>query len=1231
VSSPLSFPPELPISSRVADIAAAIHAHQVVIVAGATGSGKTTQLPKIALGMGRGTERRIGVTQPRRIAATSVAARVAEELGSPLGTDVGYQIRFQDLTSPATYVKFMTDGILLAEIHGDPLLRQYDTLIIDEAHERSLTIDFLLGWLRHILPERPDLKVIVSSATLETERFSTFFHGAPVIEVQGRTYPVEVLYEPPAPETDLATAVADAVANVTSLDPHGDILVFLPGEREIAETEGELRARNMRHTRIMPLYARLTAAEQARVFVAGGERKVILATNVAETSVTLPGIVYVIDSGVARLSRYDNRSGTTRLQLEAISQASAEQRKGRCGRVREGICIRLYDEVSFAARPAFTDPEIRRTGLSGVILRMKALGLGNIEDFAFLDPPTAKSITEGYRVLEELSALDRQRELTPLGHKLARLPVDPRIARMLIEAAKRQVLPEVLVCAAFLSVQDPKERPRDAQQRADDKHRPFRDEASDFAGVLKLYRFLRDAEQKGKGALRKVCRDNFLSYNRVREWMEVRRQLEDALEDDATRGAPRENARAVVVGESQEAIHQALLSGLLSRIGKYKPDQRIYVGSKQTRFVIHPSSGLARKTPAWVMAFELVETTQLFARMVAKVEPEWLHDLGAHLLKRSYGDTSWSERNARATIKESATLYGLEVYRDRAVDLAAIDPATARKLFIEHALVRGEFVTRAPFLQKNRELLERVAKLRDRARRSDMLGVEAALFAFFDARVPSDVVNGKTFEAFLRGAPTELLVARAEDVLTDDGSVRAADYPDEIRVHGARISVSYVFDPSSDDDGLTLHVPLGLVSALQPAELDWVIPGWHIERLMALLYEVPRAHRRDLGNVPELAIRLAKVVTPFSGPMNEVVLRALRETEGIELPREAIRSAALGAYLRPRVRVVGENGAELAAGRDIAEVLAQASPRAAKAWAAHAAASKAPQPRMTTWQGVELPSHVEQNVSGAVVRSYPALVDGGDHVRVEHLGSATAARDAHRLGVLRLLLLDLRPTLRALIPRVPQLFSCDKALWSRADQDAFAEAVLSQVVVEVFALGPVTTPSPAIPRGPRAFEDLLVVRRGLVHPAYLEKEARLKSAITELRKVWDQLREAKRHPSGRAAISDMEAQLKALVDPPTLAGLVDERLGHLTRYARAMATRLTRAVHDPAKDALKAAPLAPILAEFARRRSSALDRSRVEALRWDIEELRVALFAPELRPAPGVSAKSIGGQLQSLQ
>src|SRR5450432_3593851 len=902
----IRFPEQLPISARVPDIARAISEHQVVIVAGATGSGKTTQLPKILLDMGRGTDGLIGVTQPRRIAATSVAQRVATELECELGHEVGYQIRFEERTSARTYVKFMTDGILLAEIQGDRLLRRYDTLVIDEAHERSLTIDFLLGWLKRILPERSDLKVLISSATIETARFSEFFGGAPVIQVEGRTFPVEVLYEPPDPELDIPEAVANAVENVTSLDPRGDILVFLPGEREIRETERELMGRKFQHTVVQPLYSRLSAGEQRKVFSSIPERRVILATNVAETSLTIPGIVYVIDTGVARLSRYEARTGTTSLHIEAVSQASADQRKGRCGRVRDGICVRLYDEDSFAARPAFTDPELKRTGLSGVILRMKSLDLGDVEDFPFLDPPQGRAIAEGYRVLQELGALDDERKLTSLGARLARFPVDPRVGRMILAGVEQDCLAEVLVLAAALNIQDPRERPRSAEQKADQLHQRFRDDRSDFLGLLKLWAFIREAQQKGMSELRRVCKDNFLSFLRVREWAEVHRQLkETAGELSLPDASAKRGNRAVplaksTTGDLEGRLHRALLTGLLSKIGQWNPEQRVYIGAKQTRFALHPSSALAKKPPAWVMAFELVQTSQLFARTAAKLDPEWLDQVGHHLLKRSYSDPHWSEKSARATIKENATLFGLPVFRGRSVDYATVAPVRARLMFLEHALVRGEYRTRGAFQEQNRALMAEVARQRDKARQSDLLVDDEALLGFFDKRVPEHVNSGKNFETWRQTAEAkepELLCLELDDVLAADDRLRPELYPDSIVLHGVEIPLSYRFDPSVEDDGVTLSLPLPLLLQLQTGELDWTIPGWHEQKITALLSELPRALRRDLGSIPEFTARVAAKLVPFQGPLLPALSRVASEAAGREVPEEAFRLDAVPPYM----------------------------------------------------------------------------------------------------------------------------------------------------------------------------------------------------------------------------------------------------------------------------------------------------------------------------------------------
>jgi ATP-dependent helicase HrpA len=1238
--SPIRFSPELPISARVRDIAHAVDEHPVVIVAGATGSGKTTQLPKIALAMGRGVAKMIGVTQPRRIAATSVAARVASEIGCALGVEVGYQVRFEDRTSPATYVKFMTDGILLAEIQGDRLLHRYDTLVIDEAHERSLTIDFLLGWLKRILPERPDLRVVVSSATLETARLSEFFGGAPILEVEGRTYPVDVLYEPPPGDLDLPVAVANAVVNVTELDPRGDILVFLPGEREIRETEGELRARAdagaLRHTFVQPLYARLSAAEQGKVFASIPQRRVILATNVAETSLTIPGIVYVVDAGLARVSRYDARTGITRLPIEGISQASADQRKGRCGRVREGICVRLYDEQSFASRPAFTDPEIKRTGLAGVILRMKSLGLGEVEDFPFLDPPHPRAVTEGYRVLEELGALGASRELTPLGQHLARFPVDPRIGRMILAGAEGGCLREVLVVAAALNVQDPRERPREAQQRADEIHRRFRDERSDFVGLLRLWAFVREAERRGSSHLRRVCKESFLSFPRIREWGEVHRQLEEVVRElrlpaPAPPPSPAAPGRAPIAGEPHDALHRALLSGLLSRVGQWNAENRVYLGARQTRFAIHASSALARKPPAWIMAFELVETTQLFARVAAKIEPEWLLEAAPHLLKRSYSDPHWSEKSARATIREHATLYGLPVFRDRSVDYATVAPAEGRRMFLEHALVRGEYRSRGAFQEKNRELQAEVARLRDKARRSDMLADTDALLAVFDRLVPASVTSGPAFEAWRevaeKDAPRALLLS-LEDVLAGDPGLAASDYPDTLTLHGAPVPVSYRFDPSADDDGITLTVPLVLLPQIDPGELDWTIPGWHREKIAALLHELPRAVRRELGSIPELADRLARRHVPFVGTMVPALAAAIATICGVDVPEESFRPDAVPAYLRLTCRIVDEGGKVVACGKDIDDLWRRHGARAREAWRSATPSPSLERKGLTAWDFGELVPFVERRVSGTDVRSYPALVDRGTSVDLTLLESPRAAEAATRSGVRRLLTFAARGAISAVAPRLPPaLAPASGAAPSRAQNEAFRAIVLSRIVDEAFELGG----RAPLPRTARAFAARVAHGTPRIAPAFRTFTEAIARTSTELDATLQALRSAGKHPGAKTAIAEIRAQLEELFPADLLAWVPLARLEHVPRYLRAVRARIERAIADPRKDAEKLAPITPLWTAFLGKQRTARDQETAVALRWWFEELRVAIFAPELKTPVPVSIARVTAALDALR
>ncbi|HEY0992693.1 MAG TPA: ATP-dependent RNA helicase HrpA, partial [Kofleriaceae bacterium] len=988
LSERVAFPGELPITARLVDIVNAIDTHPVVIVAGETGSGKTTQLPKMCLAMGRGVRGQIGCTQPRRIAATSVAARVAYELQSELGDVVGYKVRFNDRVKRSSSVKFMTDGILLAEIQGDPRLRGYDTLIIDEAHERSLNIDFLLGFLRRLLPQRPDLRVIVSSATLEVERFAAFFDGAPVIEVSGRTYPVDVLYRPPRDdEADLADAVANTVNEIAEMDPRNDVLVFLPGEREIREAMDEIEKRALPHTVVLPLYARLSAAEQQRVFERVPQRRVVLATNVAETSLTIPGIVYVVDAGLARVNRYSVRTGVSQLRIEPISKASANQRKGRCGRTESGVCFRLYDEQDYEGRPAHTDPEIKRVSLDGVILRMKALRLGEIERFPFLDPPQPRAIAEGYRALEELGAVGDDGRLTAIGEQLGRLPVDPRLGRMILGGRDEGALREVLVIAAALGLQDPRERPLAAQQRADEAHRRFRDEGSDFVGYLKLWSFWQDARARSsRRQLHKLCRDSFLSYNRMREWEDIHEQLVRVMRELGF--APGDAAA------SGEQLHRALVPGLLSRIGMWSTEARVYVGARQTRFAIHPSSGLARKPAPWVMAAELVETSQLFARCVARIDPAWLESAAGSLCRRSHGDPHWEQKQGQVMAREQVTLYGLPIVKDRKVAYARIDPALCRTMFITHALVRHEYQTRGAFMEHNRRLLDDVQRLRDKARRSDMLADEYELGLFFDQRLPDSVVSAKTFEDWRRAAEArdpEVLQLSLADVLLDEADQLSPErYPDQLAVRGAALSLTYRFDPAEDDDGVTATVPLAVLPQLDPEVLAWTIPGWHETKLLALLESLPRATRKAIAPLDELARELAARLRPFEGPMLAAVERAILERTGERVPRDAWDLHSLPAYLGLYFRVVDERDKVLGHGRDLAELQRELGHRAKRLWAA-APRERHERSGLASWDFDELPASVTVDVGGRRLLAYPALVDAETAVDLRLLESADAA------------------------------------------------------------------------------------------------------------------------------------------------------------------------------------------------------------------------------------------------
>ncbi|MBX3159045.1 MAG: ATP-dependent RNA helicase HrpA [Deltaproteobacteria bacterium] len=1200
LSDRVVFPSELPISARVIELANAIDEHQVTIVAGETGSGKTTQLPKICLAMGRGAHGQIGCTQPRRIAATSVAARVAQELDTPLGEVVGYKVRFNDRVKRTSAVKFMTDGILLAEIESDPLLRGYDTIIIDEAHERSLNIDFLLGYVKRLLPRRRDLRVVISSATLETDRFAKFFGGAPVVEVSGRTYPVDVLYRPPRDdEPDLADVVANAVNEITELDPRGDVLVFLPGEREIREAMGELEARALPHTTLLPLYARLSAGEQERVFQRIPGRRVVLATNVAETSLTIPGIIYVVDSGVARVHRYNARTGVSQLLVEPVSRASADQRKGRCGRTASGICFRLFEESDYTSRPAHTDPEIKRVSLAGVILRMKALRLGMIEDFPFLDPPHARAIADGYRVLEELGALEENGALTEIGEQLGRLPLDPRLGRMILGGRDERALREVVVIAAALGLQDPRDRPQAVQQKADEAHRKFRDEGSDFASYLKLWAFWQDARAKtSRRQLYKLCRDNFLNYNRMREWEDIHEQIVRILRE--LRFQPDEQPA------SADAIHRALLPGLLSKLGMWNQEARNFVGARQIRFVIHPSSSLVRKPPQWVMAAELVETSQLFARTVAKLDPLWIERVAGPLCRRSHSDPHWEQKQAQVMAREQVTLFGLPIVKNRSVPFARHDPAQCRDLFITHALVRHEYTSKGRFMEHNRRVQDEAQRMRDKARRSDMFADEQQLFDFFDRLLPADVHSGKTFEAWRTEAEVrdpDILHLRADDLLLDDEhDLSPARYPDQLAVRGVALPLAYRFDPGEDDDGITIAIPLAVLPQLDAETMAWTIPGWHRAKIAALLESLSKAQRKALGaTVDELAASLAAATRPFDGPMLPALERALYELTGERIARSAWDLRAMPAYLSFTFRVVDDHDKTLGAGRDLGELQRALAQRAKEAWAS-APREKFERKGMKTWDFDALPAAVTIDVGGRRVQAHPALVDAEHSVELRLLESPAAAQAATRDGMRRLVLFHVG---------VPE------PRGAGALQKDARRQLAHRAIDEAFTLD-----DP--PRDRAAFHARLAAGR-LQLPGVLEDLARLAQDITlELGKVQHALRPLTGKPGiAKAVVDDVQSQLAHLAPPDWLRATPSARLPHLVRYLRALHVRLQRQANDPQKDQHKATQVAPLWQAYVARRAELAAKGRsgeeLDNFAWLVEELRVHVFAPELRTAVAVT------------
>jgi ATP-dependent helicase HrpA len=1259
----IRYPEELPVSQRRDDIAAAIRDHQVVIVAGETGSGKTTQLPKICLELGRGVTGQIGHTQPRRIAARTVAERIAEELGTPLGDIVGYKVRFTDKSGDTTAVKLMTDGILLAEIGTDRNLTRYDTLIIDEAHERSLNIDFILGYLRQLLPRRPDLKVIITSATIDPERFAEHFRDqrtgepAPIIEVSGRTYPVEVRYRPIADpddkdeDRDQVTAITDAVGELEREGP-GDILVFLSGEQEIRDTADALKGKA--GLDVLPLYSRLSSAEQHRVFeVPAGRslrsRRVVLATNVAETSLTVPGIRYVIDPGTARISRYSLRTKVQRLPIEAISQASANQRKGRCGRVADGICLRLYSQEDFESRPEFTDPEIQRTNLASVILQMAAARLGDVRRFPFVDPPDPRAITDGVKLLEELNAVKDDR-LTETGRQMARLPVDPRIARMIIESGQQGCAREVLVIAAALSIQDPRERPSDNQQAADTAHRRFAQPESDFLAFIALWDYLAERQRELSGsAFRRLCRTEFLNYLRVREWQDLHGQLASLARDLGinTRTSSSERVR----------VHTALLSGLLSQVGmkvvltssKPAPGRPgapggpergrrplpEYLGARGTKFAVFPGSGLARKPPDWIVAAELVETSRLWARTVAAIEPEWVEPIAAHLVKRSYSEPRWSRAQGSAVATEKVTLYGIPIVADRTVLLHRIDPVLARELFIRHALVEGDWETRHHFFRDNAKLIEEAASLEQRARRRGLVVGEDALFAFYDARVPADAVSARHFDTWWKSARHEtpdLLTLRLGDLLSDAADeLDAGAYPEvwtsaspglSGNGQGIGLALTYAFEPGSESDGVTIDIPLKTLNQARPAEFSWQVPGLRLELVTELIRTLPKNLRRELVPAPDVAREiLAKVDdTSPAADVRETMSRELLRLRGVQVPPESFDLDKLPPHLRITFRVL-DGTRVVASGKDLAALQRQLRPKVRATLSARATALT--RTGVTSWDFGPIP----RVFTDGEVKAYPALVDTGAAVDVRLFETAPVAARAMRAGTRRLVLLAVKSPANEVAKRlstaqklvlsdnphgsVPALFadcvSCAvDGLITEAGGPAWDADGFGRIVEHVR------------PRLHAATYDVVTWAEEILRGAH---EARMRL-------------DALRSPALDPAVVDVRAQLDALIAPSFLTTAGSARLPAIARYVKAVGRRLDKLAENAGRDAQQMAVVHRVQGAYARALSSLPPEARVSSaareIRWQLEELRVSLFAQTVgTPAP-VSERRIMASIENL-
>lgn len=1239
--------PDLPVSGKREEIAALIEKHQVVVLAGETGSGKTTQIPKICLALGRGVSGMIGHTQPRRIAAHSVASRIAEELHSPLGEKVGYQVRFSDQSTDTTLVKVMTDGILLAEIQNDRYLSRYDTLIIDEAHERSLNIDFLLGYLKQLLPKRPDLKLIITSATIDVKRFSDHFDQAPIIEVSGRTYPVEVWYRPPFErddddsEADMNTAIVEAVHEILEFEKHqdkqrgGDILVFLSGEREIREAADALRKAQINHLEVLPFYARLSMAEQQRVFAPHTGRRIVLATNVAETSITVPGIRYVIDPGYARISRYSYRTKVQRLPIEPVSQASANQRKGRCGRVSEGICIRLYSEEDFLARPAFTDAEILRTNLAAVILQMLQLRIGDIQAFPFIDPPDHRLINDGFKLLEELQAVTAQQKMTPMGQKLAQVTVDPRLARMLIAAGESGCVSEVLCIVSALSVQDPRERPVEKQQQADQQHARFKVDHSDFLGYVSLWNYLEGQRQQlSQNQLRKLCKKEFISWLRWREWRDVHHQLRLLLKPLGLR----ENQEPA----HYDAIHQALLTGLLGNLG-FNIEARDYLGARNRRFAIFPGSSQAKKTPKWIMAAELIETSRLYAHKVAKIEPEWALDAAAHLVKRHYFEPFYDSRSGQVMGYEKISLYGLTLIEKKRISYSQVDARLCREIFIRAALVEGQYGEHPKrkhhkgvindFFTHQQKLLDDLDDLEQKSRRRDILVDEQVLFDFYDERIPGTVINLAGFERWRKKAEAEepqlLYIHRGMLMRHGADAVTEAQFPGELECKGMVFPLSYHFEPGHPDDGVSIHVPVSLLHEVPEPRLEWLVPGMLRDKCIALVKALPKPLRKHFVPVPDVVDKALAAMSADNQSLAEALAHQLKRQKGIDIPLEQWALDEVDDFYRFNIKVVDDKGKTITASRNLTQLREQYRSQVQKN--IQSAASNLEREGIDSWDFDQLDPVVSLPRGGITIRAYTALVDKRTSVALQVIDNPLQARFLSRRGISRLLFLTLRQPVKYLQKELFRGQELGLSVAAMGGRDEVADDLIMACICHL-ALEDINH----LPQDRAAFDTCQAEVQDKLVPAARQLAEQLLVALRLLVELRKQLKQLKNRIDLAFTLSDINDQLQRLFYPGVLFDTPLDWLEHYPRYLRAIAVRLEKALLNAQKDRLTI----PAISEARQRLDDWLAKEGDYALafnpaareyRWALEELRVSLFAQTLKTRFPVSEKRLDKLWQAVK